>query len=87
MSIDVYPKNIFMYFDKSQAKKKPKAKNLHSIWIARTVRYIGSKIREHSKDYKCHCFKCLVCRMLLTVLISRGHLNLLLILPSLQKIE
>lgn len=40
------------------------------------------QMRSHSSTYKCHCFKCLACPMLMTVLISRGHLKLLSIVTS-----
>ena len=80
MSVNVHPKNIFLYFDNYLDYLK--AKNLHSFCIAQSIRYISSKIRDHSSNYKCYCFKCLVCWLLMTVLISRGHLKLLLIVTS-----
>lgn len=77
MSADVHPSNILLHFDNHLNYLK--AKNLHSLCIAQSIQYIYSKTGVHSSDYKCRCFKCLVCRMLLSVLISRGHLKLLLI--------
>ena len=73
-------KNIFLYFD--NYLDYAKAKNVHSFSIARSIRYIVTKIRGHSLSYKCHCFKCLVCRLLMTELISREHLKLLLIVTA-----
>ena len=59
MSADVHPSNILLYFDNNLNYLK--AKNLHSLFIAQSIQYIYSKTRVHSSDYKCHCFKCLVC--------------------------
>ena len=80
MSVVVHPENIFLYFDNHLSY--PKAKNLHSFCIIRSIRYIVSLIRGHNSSYKCHCFKCRVCRLLISTIFSRGHKKLLLIVTS-----
>ena len=80
MSVDVHPKIIFLYFDNHLNYLK--AKNLHLFCVAGSIRYVSSKTRSHSSNYKCHCFKCLVCRLLLTILVSSGRMKLLLIVTS-----
>ena len=77
MSAVVHLRNIFLYFDNHL--NYAKAKNLHSFCIAR---YIATLIKGHSKSYKCCCFKCLVCRLLISILLSRGHKKLLNIVTS-----
>ena len=75
MSAVVHPENIFLYL--KNHLNHAKAKNLHRFCLARSIRYIFSLIKGHNISYKCHCFKCLVCRMLRGVLFSRGHKKLL----------
>ena len=61
MSVVVHPTNIFLYFD--NFLNPDKAKKLHSFCIARSIRYIATLIKGHSDSYRCHCFKCLLCRL------------------------
>ena len=51
--------------------------DLHCFCFVRSIRHIATIIRGNSKKFKCHCFKFLVCRLLLSVLLSRGHKKLL----------
>ena len=76
----VHPEHIFLYFNNHL--NYPKAKNLHSFYLARLIRYIFSLIKGHNNSYKCHCFKCLVCRILIGVLFSRGHKKLFTIVAN-----
>ena len=75
MSAVVHPKNIFIYFDNNL--NYAKVKNLHSFCIVQSVWYIATKINGHSNNYSCCCLKCLLCRLLLSILLSRGHKQLL----------
>ena len=75
MSVVVHPTIIFSYFD--NFLNPDKSKKLHSFCIATSIRYIATLIKGHSDSYICHCFKCLVCRLLISVLLSRGHKRLL----------
>ena len=75
MSAVVHLKNILIYFDNHL--NFVKAKNLHSFYIAQSIRYIAAKINGHSNNYKCCCFKCQLCRLLKSILLSRGHKKLL----------
>ena len=77
ISVAVDPINIFLYFDTSL--NPDKVKKLHSFCIAKSIRYIATLIKRHSDSYRCHCFKCLLCRLLISVLLSRGHKRLLYI--------
>ena len=80
MPVMVHPTNIFLYFDNFLSPDK--AKNLHSFCIARSIRYIATLIKGHSDSYRCHCFKCLVYRLLISVLSSGGRKKLLNIVNS-----
>ena len=77
MSVVVHATNIFLHFDKFL--NPAKAKNLYSFCIARSICYIANLINGHSNCYRCDCFKCLVCRVLISMLPSRGHKSLLYI--------
>ena len=68
MSVVVHATNIFLHFDKFL--NPAKAKNLYSFCIARSICYIANLING---------FKCLVCRVLISMLPSRGHKRLLYI--------
>ena len=80
LSVVVHPTNIFLYFD--NFLNPDKVKKLHSFCIARSICYIATLIKGHRDSYKCHCFKCLVCRLLVSVLLSRSHKKLLYILDG-----
>ena len=80
MFINVHPCNTLLYLDNHLCYSK--AKSLRSLFVARCIQYICSKARRYNYEYKCHCFKCHVCRMLFSVLISRGHLRLMSIVTA-----
>lgn len=67
--------NIFMYFD--NVVDPFKAHKLHSFCVARSIYHVTTLIQGHGKEYKCHCFKCLICRLLMRTLLSRKHKKLL----------
>ena len=75
MSNNIHPVNVFLYFDNHVCYWK--AKRLHSLCVARYIRYVCSQTRRHNSEYKCYCFKCHLARMLLQVLSSRRHLRLM----------
>ena len=74
MSVVVHPTNIFLYFD--NFLDPAKTKKLHSFCIARSIHYAVTLIKGHKDGYRCHCFKCLVCRLSISKLLSRGHKRL-----------
>ena len=80
MSVVVHPTNIFLYFDNFLNPEK--AKKLHSFCIAKSIRYIATLIKVQSDSYRCHCFRCLVCRLLISEVLSAGHKKLLYIVDG-----
>ena len=79
MSINIHATNISLYFDDHLMLFKSKK---FMFCMARCIRYISSKTRRQNSEYKCHCFKCRVYRMLLFVLFSRRHLRLMSIVTA-----
>ena len=63
------PSKTIEYFDNIIDQNK--AKNLHSICIARSIRFLMENVRGHNDHYRCQCFKCRVCRLLMNELLSR----------------
>lgn len=61
---------------------RSKADKLHSFCIARSMYFLFDIIREHGKQHLCFYFKCRFCRLLLTVLLSGKHYNLLKIVKE-----
>ena len=55
---------------------------LHSVCIARSIRFIGGLTKFHNRKKICRCSKCLLGRYLLFVLESRGHLEVMEIVKS-----
>ena len=53
-----------------------KAKNLHSICIARSIPFLVESVHVHNDHYWCQCFRCRVCRLLMNELLSRKHFSL-----------
>ena len=80
MSVVLHPLNIFLYFNNTLTPVK--AKKLHSFCLARSIRFIAAFTKGHNDNYRCHCFKCLTSRLLIGVLLSRGHKKLLFIVDS-----
>lgn len=80
MSVVLDPLNIFLYFNNTLTPVK--AKKLHSFCLTRSIRFIAAFTKEHNDNYRCHCFKCLTCRLLIGVLLSRGQKKLLFIVDS-----
>ena len=74
MSFSMLPEGAFNYF--GGCLDELKANNLNSVCLARCVRYVGSKIKNHNHLNICSCFKFRLSRLLLSVLDSRGHLQL-----------
>ena len=70
------PESVIYYFNAFLTHKK--AENLLSITIARCICFITIKVVGHNKNSICHCFKCQVCRMLISVLVKRKRVKLLL---------
>lgn len=56
ISFFINPERVFKHFDGSLDKTK--ARNLSSVCIARCVRYIGFKTKNHNRKKYCDCFKC-----------------------------
>ena len=56
MSFSVLPECVFNRLD--NCLDELKANNLNSVWLARCVRYIGCKTKNHDRLNICSCFKC-----------------------------
>ena len=80
MSLVIHPTNIFQYFDNVDDQEK--VKQLLSFCIARSIRHVVLLIHGHSDNYRCHCFSCLICRLLVETLLSRRHEKLLQIVKK-----
>ena len=80
MSVNIYPCNILLYLDSYLCYSK--AKSLRSLCAARCICYIATQTRRHNSEYKCYCFKCRICRLLIYVLFSREHLKLVSIVTA-----
>ena len=80
MSVVVHPTNVFDYFN--NIVDQDKAKQLHSFSIARSICHIAVQIIDHSDNYQCYRVSCRICRLLLTVLLSRKHEKLLCIIKK-----
>ena len=74
----VHPTKIFDYFN--NMVNQDKVKKLHSFSIARSICHIAVQVSNHSVNYMCFCFWCRIFRLLLSVLLSRRHGKLLLII-------
>ena len=59
-----------------------KAKKLHSICIARCIRFLVEHVRGHNGKLPFHCFKCRICRVLMNELLSRKDFNLLKVIKK-----
>lgn len=75
MSINIHPTEVVLNFDNHVCYLK--AKRLRSLFVARCIPHIATQTRRHTSEYKCYCFKCHICQMLIYVLFSRGHLRLM----------
>ena len=78
MSLKKDPSKILDYFN--NVVDPDKAKELHSLCLARSVCHLSFQINSHSRTYNCRCFVCRIFRILLQVLFSRGHQKLLLVI-------
>ena len=80
MSVVVHPTKIFNYFN--NIVDQDKVQKPHSFFIARSICHIAVQIIGHSDNYQCYCFSCRICRLSLTVLLSRMHRRLLCIIKK-----
>ena len=64
----VKPENGFCYFNDFLTRKN--TENIVSITIEKCIYFMAIKVAGYSKNYKFHCFKCQVCRMLISVLVK-----------------
>ena len=69
------PSKTIEYFDNIIDQNK--AKNLHSICIARSIHFLVENVPGHNDHYRCQCFKCRVCRLLVNELLSRKYFSFL----------
>lgn len=75
MSFSILPECVFNRFD--NCLDELKANNLNSVCLVRCVRYVGCKTKNHDRLNICSCFKCKLAWLLLSVLDSIEHLQLL----------
>lgn len=60
-----------------------KEKDLDSITITCCICILVTEIKGYNNSFNCHCFKCRICRISLSVLVERKrHILLLLINTS-----
>ena len=74
MPLQIWPKKVFQYFDGSLSSQK--VAKLHSVCIARCIRYIGNSVRMHNFKNICKCGKCQLIRLFLSTLRFRRHLEM-----------
>ena len=70
MSVVVHPTKIFDYFN--NILDQDKAKQLHSFCVVRSICYIATLITDHGNNYRCFCFKCRICRLLIKYCFLEG---------------
>ena len=80
MSLQINSTKVLEYFN--NIVYPAKTKKLHLFSIAESVCHSADQIDGHNLTYECHCFSCMICRILLTTLFSRGHQKLLQIVKK-----
>ena len=78
MSVVVHPMYIFSSL--GNILDPFEANNPHSYCIAASLHHISTIIKKHSKNYQCHCLKCLVYHHLVKTLLSREYKHILYVL-------
>ena len=71
VTVTVNPEDIFDYFENIVCLVR--ANNLHTYSIGLALRYSSKIFDEHSKEYRCCCFKCRIHQLLAETRISRGY--------------
>ena len=72
----INPKQVFHYFNDTFSYEK--AKKLTSVTTVNCICYITVEIIGHNKNYDSRCFKCQICKALISVLVERKRIKLLL---------
>ena len=81
MPLKIDPTKVLDYFNNMVDPST--ATQLHSFSIGRSICHLAVQTDGHSLHYRCHCFSCGICRILLTMLLSRtGFPHLLKILTK-----
>ena len=76
-NVAVNPEKILDYFENVVCTVR--ANNLHTYSVGLALRYSSRIFVEHSKEYRCRCFKCRIHQLLAKTIISRGYRNIIYI--------
>ena len=71
---NINPEQVFHYFSNILSYKK--------VTTAKCVCYITVEIVGHNKNYDCRCFKCQICKTLISVMVERKRIKLLLFVDN-----
>lgn len=77
MIVFVHSDDVFNYFENIVCPSE--GKQFTSVFHCSCFMLYSSFFEEHSRNYKCFCFKCRIHKLLIETLISKGYRNIIYI--------